>query len=235
MSWREWKKKKIKNQKPYRFQIVTNGPNQWIGNEWESSRIGDGSWLIGNSSSATVQSVASENKAKRRRWFGDGSKRRRRRRLRTRWSFDGELRQRRWGASTATQRRFDGDASKLWRRRFDGSTATLRSFDGDTSTVRRRRWEASTATLRLFDGELEWVSLFPFGFLSFFVWVSGWMFFFFWLSGWMYGAFCLGLYIVVFSDENISSLKTTSSEEFMFRHKRSRISYTFSDEFYFRH
>ena len=51
----------------------------------------------------------------------------------------------------------------------------------------------------------------------------------------MYGAFCLGLYIVVFSDENISSLKATSSEEFMFRHKRSRISYTFSDEFYFRH
>ena len=147
------------------------------------------------------------------RFIGNGSKRRRHRRLRTRWSFTGELRQRRWGASMATLRRFDGDAEKL----------------------RRWRWDSSTATLRSFDGELEWVSLFPFGFLSFFVWVSGWMFFFFWLSGWMYGAFCLGLYIVVFSDENISSLKATSSEEFMFCHKRSRISYTFSDEFYFRH
>ena len=140
-----------------------------------------------------------------------------------------------WEQGEASTTSFDSDAEELWRRRFDGSTATLRSFDGDASTVRRRRWNSSTATLRSFDGKLEWVSLFPFGFLSFFVWVSGWMFFFFWLSGWMYGAFCLGLYIVVFSDENISSLKATSSEEFMFRHKRSRISYTFSDEFYFRH
>ena len=103
--------------------------------------------------------------------------------------------------------------------------------DGDTLRMTLRR--------RHFNG--EWVSLFLFGFLSFFVWVStlqwflGECFFFFWLSGWMYYAFCLGLYIVVFSDEMFSPLKTTSSEEFMFRHKRSRISYTFSDEFYFRH
>ena len=178
------KEKKIKNQKPYRFQIVTNGPNQWIGNEWESSRIGDGSWLIGNSSSATVQSVASENKAKRRRWFGDGSKRRRRRWLRTRWSFDGELRQRRWGASTATLRRFVGDAETLRRRRFEASTATLRQFDGDAEKLRRRRWDSSTATLRSFDGELEWVSLFPFGFLSFFC-LGFWVNVFFFLAEWV--------------------------------------------------
>ena len=163
------KEKKIKNQKPYRFQIVTNGPNQWIGNEWESSRIGDGSWLIGNSSSATVQSVASENKAKRRRWFGDGSKRRRRRRLRTRWSFDGELRQRRWGASTATLRRFDGDASKLRRRRFDSSTATLRSFDGDTETLRRRAWMGFSFSI--------WV--------SFFFCLGFWVNVFFFLAEWV--------------------------------------------------
>ena len=51
----------------------------------------------------------------------------------------------------------------------------------------------------------------------------------------MYFVFCLGVYIMVFSNEMFSSLKTTSSEEFMFRHKRFRISYTFRDEFYFRH
>ena len=106
--------------------------------------------------------------------------------------------------------------------------ASTASFDNDAEELRRRRWDSSTASLNGF-------LFFHLGFFLFFVWVSGWMFFFFWLSGWMYGAFCLGLYIVVFSDENISSLKATSSEEFMFRHKRSRISYTFSDEFYFRH
>ena len=100
-------------------------------------------------------------------------------------SFDSdaeELRRRRWDASTATLRSFDGDASTVRRRRFEASTATLRQFDGDAEKLRRRRWNSSTATLRSFDGELEWVSLFPFGFLSFFVWVSGWMFFFF---GWV--------------------------------------------------
>ena len=140
-------------------------------------------------------------------------------------SFDSDaetLQRRRFEALTATvrRRRFDGDASKLRRRRFDSSTATLRSFDGDAETLRRRAWMGFSFSI--------WVSFFfCLGF-----WVNV---FFFWLSGWMYGAFCLGLYIVEFSDENISSLKATSSEEFMFCHKRSRISYTFSDEFYFRH
>ena len=149
MSWREWKKNKIKNKKPYRFQIVTNGPNQWIGNglwllatvhrqrfkaspvrtrrsvavdlETESGLISDGEWLW------------------RRRFEDDAS-------TTTLWlqRFDGD-------ASTAS---FDGDASTTsfeWRR-FRGFVATVNgflftSFDGDASRTKLRR-RASTMTLR---------------------------------------------------------------------------------------
>ena len=160
-------RKKIKNKKPYRFQIVANGPNQqWrIGNEWESSRIGDGSWLIGNGSSATVQSIAGENKAKCCHRFGDAE-----------WAY-------RWWWM-ATLQRFIGNGE--WRC-FNGFVATV---NGDASMGSWRRWMAMLRRRR-FNG--EWVSFFLFGFLSFFVWVSmlqwvsGWMFFF--LAEWV-NIFC---------------------------------------------
>ena len=213
MSWREWKKKKSK------IKNLTDSRSSRMVQISESATNGN------RRESVTVRGLLAT--VHRQRFKASP--------VRTRRSVAVDLETVQsvavavdWEQGEASTASFDSDAEELRRRRWDASTATLRRFDGDAEKLRRRRWDSSTASLNGF-------LFFHLGFFLFFVWVSGWMFFFFWLSGWMYGAFCLGLYIVVFSDENISSLKATSSEEFMFRHKRSRISYTFSDEFYFRH